>query len=253
MATGESEVAQARRIAGGLAAAAAVAGAAYLAYVAIAYQRYGRATLPGGVDRDSLLDRFMPVAEVAERHQVRVAAPAAVTLDAARHFDLQRSPVVRAIFRGRELVMRSHDPRTERPREFVAEVLALGWGILAEAPGRELVFGAVTQPWKGDVQFRAIPPDQFAAFDEPGYAKIAWTLAADPLAADASVFRTETRVATTDATSRERFRRYWAAFSPGILLIRRESLRLVKAEAERRSKDGARYEAPPRGRGDGAR
>jgi hypothetical protein len=48
------------------------------------------------------------------------------------------------------------------------------------------------------------------------------------------MFRTETRVATTDAYARERFRRYWAVFSPGILLIRRASLRLVKADAERR-------------------
>ncbi len=34
--------------------------------------------------------------------------------------------------------------------------------------------------------------------------------------------------------ARERFRRYWAMFSPGILIIRYEGLRLVKAEAERR-------------------
>ena len=47
-------------------------------------------------------------------------------------------------------------------------------------------------------------------------------------------FRTETRVHTTDARSRRLFRRYWAVFSPGILLIRRASLKLVKAEAERR-------------------
>jgi len=40
-------------------------------------------------------------------------------------------------------------------------------------------------------------------------------------------------VATTDSMARERFRRYWAVLSPGILIIRYEGLRLVKAEAER--------------------
>ena len=64
--------------------------------------------------------------------------------------------------------------------------------------------------------------------------KIVWNLAVEPLGPAESVFRTETRVATTNAYARERFRRYWAVFSPGILLIRRESLRLVKADAERR-------------------
>jgi hypothetical protein len=40
-------------------------------------------------------------------------------------------------------------------------------------------------------------------------------------------------VVTTDAQSRRRFRRYWSVVSPGILLIRHETLRLVRREAER--------------------
>lgn len=92
----------------------------------------------------------------------------------------------------------------------------------------------MTEPWRANVRFRALPPEQFAAFDEPGYAKIVWTLAAVPTGPETSVFRTETRVATTDAGSHRRFRLYWSVFSPGILLIRGRSLGLVKAEAERR-------------------
>jgi hypothetical protein len=96
------------------------------------------------------------------------------------------------------------------------------------------VVGAVTQPWEPVVRFHALPPDEFAAFDDPGYAKIVWTLAAEPLGPEESIARTETRVQTTDTMSREHFRRYWAALSPGIVLIRYEALRLVKAEAEAR-------------------
>jgi hypothetical protein len=40
---------------------------------------------------------------------------------------------------------------------------------------------------------------------------------------------------TTDPVSRERFRRYWAFLSPGILIIRYQILRLVRAEAVRSS------------------
>jgi len=78
-------------------------------------------------------------------------------------------------------------------------------------------------------------PDEFEAFREPGYVKIAWTLRADPIDATKSVFRTETRVATTDPTSRSNFRRYWALVSPGIKLIRWISLGPLKAQAERRA------------------
>jgi len=44
----------------------------------------------------------------------------------------------------------------------------------------------------------------------------------------------KTRVTTTDADARRRFRRYWSVFSPGILLIRLEALRLLRASARQR-------------------
>jgi hypothetical protein len=59
---------------------------------------------------------------------------------------------------------------------------------------------------------------------------VRWTIEVDPVGASSSMFSTETRVATTDPVSRERFRRYWALLSPGILAIRYETLRLTKAE-----------------------
>jgi hypothetical protein len=130
--------------------------------------------------------------------------------------------------------MNSTKHEDNAPRSFLQRVLALGWEVLAEDPGREIVLGAVTQPWKSDVEFQTIPPDDFADFHEPGYAKIAWTLAVEPRGTSTSVFRTETRVVTTDSNSRRRFRIYWTLASPGILLIRRMALRLVKREAERR-------------------
>ena len=55
--------------------------------------------------------------------------------------------------------------------------------------------------------FRALPPDQFAAFNEPGYVKIAWTIRADAISETESVFRTETRAIATDPDARTRFRR----------------------------------------------
>jgi hypothetical protein len=170
---------------------------------------------------------------VREHHEVRVAAPAAVTFAAARELELHRSPLIRGIFRARELFMAATAMRGRAPqRPFLDEVLSLGWRILAEEPGREIVIGAVTQPWLADVVFRGIPPEEFAAFDQAGYVKIAWTLAATPLGPRDSVFRTETRAIATDPESRARFRRYWTVVSPGIRLIRRETLRLVKREAE---------------------
>jgi hypothetical protein len=202
-------------------------------YVARTWLRYGR-TATTGADPDPLLERFLPHPEVRDVHQMGVAAPADITWAAACALDFRQSPVIRAIFRGRELLMRS-GPGAERPGNFLEQIRALGWRQLAEEPGRELVFGAVTRPWEANVVFRGVSPEAFAGFDEPDYARIAWTLRVEP-AGERSVFSTETRVDTTDADARRKFRRYWSLMSPGILLIRRESLRLVRREAERRGR-----------------
>jgi hypothetical protein len=226
-----------------IAASVGIAAATYAMYVGIAWCRYGHAVPATAAERDALLDRLLPEYEVAERHHVRVAAPANITLSAAKETDLEQSGIVRAIFRTRELMLGAKPPSVTRPKGLFAQMRSLGWGVLAEDPGREIVAGATTQPWLANVVFRALLPDQFGAFREPGYVKIVWTLRADAVGPNASVFRTETRVATTDATARRRFRWYWARFSPGIILIRYFMLWNVKREAEHRAH--VRSSGPP--------
>ena len=136
--------------------------------------------------------------------------------------------------------MRSQPAHDQKAGGFLSQMQSIGWGVLAEVPGREIVMGAATQPWMADVVFRPLPPGEFAAFHEPGYVKIVWTLRADPVGADESIFRTETRVTTTDTAARAKFRRYWSFASPGIVLIRWASLGPLKAEAERRSRAARR-------------
>lgn len=223
--------------------AAALLGIGYAATTWLRYGAKDRVARRG--PRDRLLDAFMPDYDVAERHATLVAAPADDTFAAARAMDLDRSAVVRAIFRARELLMGGGHAAPLAGNSLLEKVQRIGWGVLAEEPGRALVLGAATRPWEANVRFRALPPDEFRAFAEPGYVKIVWTLAAESRGPARSVFRTETRVATTDAEARRRFRRYWTMVSPGIHLIRRVSLRLVKAEAERRQLE---RELPRRGR-----
>lgn len=222
-------------------AGAALAGGVYAAYVAATWLRYGHPAPPKR-ESDSLLDRFMPAYEVGDWHEIAVGAPADVTLTAASEVELTEAPLARAMFKGREWIMRSRPDERPRPRGLVAEVQALGWGVLAHVPGRELVVGAVTRPWEPNVVFRALPPDDFLTFAEPGYTKIAWTLRADAVSPSRSIFSTETRAATTDPHARAKFRLYWSCLSPGIRLIRVAMLRAVKREAETRARRAVAHE-----------
>jgi hypothetical protein len=221
-----------------MASVLSLAAGAYAGYAGVTWLRYGRPAHARSRDLDPLLDRFMPVYDIVERHHIGVAAPADVTFAAACEIDMQRSPIIRAIFRAREVILGSEPDTAARPHGLLAWSKSLGWGVLAETPDREIVMGAVTQPWKANVLFRPLSPDAFTTFNEPGFVKIAWTLRADATGSTESVFRTETRAVATDVMARTRFRRYWSLLSPGIIVIRRMMLQPLKAEAERR---GARF------------
>ena len=153
-------------------------------------------------------------------------------------------PVLQTIFKAREVLLGGEPDTAARPRGLLALTKSIGWGVLAEVPGREVVMGAVTQPWCANVVFRPLPPDEFVAFDEPDHVKIVWTLRADAVGTNASVFRRETRAVATDATARVKFRWYWSFLSPGIILIRWASLGPLKHEAERRAR-GVQFRETP--------
>ena len=209
-------------------------GTAYLAYVGATWLRYGHPRRAAFAERDELLDRFMPVYDVVERHHIAVDAPAAVTLDVARTLALDTIPLARAIFGARECLLNGAPHRQGLRAGLIDRMRGLGWGVLAEEPGAEIVMGAVTRPWEPNPTFQAVDSEEFAQFSPPASVKIAWTLRADPVAPGASIFRTETRALATDDDARARFRPYWAFLSPGIALIRRATLCPIKRAAERR-------------------
>jgi hypothetical protein len=183
---------------------------------------------------DHLLDELIPNPEVAEHHQIEINAPADVVMAAARELELLKSPVIRAILRARELALGGEPDGRGHPAALIDQMQSIGWVILAERPGREMVLGAVTQPWQAAPIFRSVPAGEFRDFAEPGYVKIAWTLRADPISEARSTFRTETRVATTDAAARRRFRSYWSFVAPGVKVIRMAMLGPLRRAAEAR-------------------
>ena len=217
------------------AAATVIAAAGYVAAVAGAWWRYGFPRPSRHKERDEVLDQFMPVYDVVERHQIFVEAPAATVLAAAKEQDLMHSPLIRAIFKARDLALGATPDTSVRPRGLLEVTQSLGWGVLADYPEREVVVGAVTRPWEANVVFRSLPPDEFVAYSEPDNVKIVWMLRAKPVGANESIFLTETRAIATDPAARRKFRRYWAFASPGIAAIRWLSLLPLKREAERRA------------------
>jgi len=180
-----------------------------------------------------LLDPFIARPDIRERHQITIRAPAGIVLEVARNLDTQSLPMIHAIFWLRANVLGAKMHPARGPVGLIAEMLGIGWGRLAEASNHFFVAGAVCQPWQADVAFSPIPPDEFAAFAEPGLVKIAWTLEVQMLGPALTRFATETRAVATDNEARVKFRRYWRMFGMGVLVIRRLLLTAVRHEAER--------------------
>jgi len=212
----------------------------YAAVVAHAWLRYGHIPSTDAIGADPLLDRFMPVYDVVERHRIRVRARPEITLLTAYGLNLQDSRIVRGLFQLRAWLLGGLPQREPARVGLISQMTALGWVVLAEVPDKEIVMGAVTQPWQAHPVFRAIAPGEFASFSDPAFVKIAWTLRAERSGAAASVFLTETRALATDASARRHFRWYWARFSIGVRVIRWLMLWPVKSAAERRARQVAR-------------
>ena len=187
-----------------------------------------------------LIDQFLPRYDFAVVHAQVFGVPPGACLRAARNLDLLRHPAIRALLGLRALPGRAASRLTGRrgggdggPAAMfrVEDMTRYGWDLLGENPG-EIVLGQIGRPWKaaGAAAGPAAGPAGFAAYDEPGYAKVALSLRVDPRGTTSSILTMETRVALTDAASLRRFRRYWLVIGPFSSLIRRVALRLLDTD-----------------------
>ena len=79
----------------------------------------------------------------------------------------------------------------ERPRTFrLDDIVRYDWVLLREEPNVEIVFGQISRPWKPVAASNGRPPvapAAFAAFDQLGFAKIAFNIRVEPYGASSSI------------------------------------------------------------------
>lgn len=180
-----------------------------------------------------LIDDFMPDAQFAERHAVRVAAPPERAWQAVRALDLRGSPLVRTLFALRSLpgLFAGRQASGRALGTTMEGLLRSGFVLLAEQAPREIVLGLAGRFWTPTGGLVRIQPGEFRGFDRPGMALGAWNFTILPTDGG-SLVATETRVRCTDAAALRSFRRYWRVVRPFSGLIRLEGLRAVRRAAE---------------------
>jgi hypothetical protein len=191
----------------------------------------------------TVLDRIVPAFQASERHSTTIAATPDQVWAALSQVTMGELGLFRLLMGVRVLpgrLVRSPRARFDAEESLLGWAVRFGFTILGEDAPRELVLGAIGQPWRlgGGRSAAVAGGDDFAAFDQPGYAKMAANFRLAPIADGGTIpLSTETRVACTDPASARRFARYWWLIRPASGAIRRSWLAAIKRRAER-SADG---------------
>ena len=187
----------------------------------------------------TVLDRLVPSFQAVECHSTTIAASPNQVWAALSQVTVGELRVFRVLMGVRVLpgrLARSPRARFDADEPLLGWAVRFGFSILGEDVGRELVVGAIGQPWRlaGGRGMAVAGGQDFAAFDQPGYAKMAANFRLDLIAGGrATRLSTETRVACTDPSSARRFGRYWRLIRPASGVIRRSWLMAIKRRAER--------------------
>ena len=192
------------------------------------------------------LDDVIPAWQFGERHGIRIRADPALVEQAARAVTAREIRLFRLLtwIRNPRLpgsAQRAHilAPPVDQPILDVA--LGSGFMMLAEEPGREIVFGTLVVvpkevrelPAEERQRLRqAFTPAAFRALSKPGYAKAAMNFRLYDEGGGWTRVVTETRIFATDDHAHRRFAAYWRTIYPGSALIRRMWLRAIRARAE---------------------
>jgi len=189
-----------------------------------------------------LLDRHLAIYDVVITEHLVVDAGIDDTYRAAKDLDFLtvRSPLLTASMfaRGLPARLRGHSPEVPPKLRLAGDSLALpGWLLLGEVPGREVAFGAIGKFWKADIEWRDVPLDQFATFDEPGWGKIACHFLVRSDGPDRAVLTYECRTGTTDLEARRTMARYWWLIRPFVGHIMRATLRTISASTKEAGHD----------------
>jgi hypothetical protein len=173
----------------------------------------------------------MPRYDVADRHEILIAAPPARAYRCARDLDIGRLPLSRALFALRGIPhLLTGSVRPSR-RMTLDDMVAAGFVVLGERVSEEIVFGVVGRFWRPASGIVRVSASEFASYAEPGHARAAMAFRVDR-ARSGCRLRTETRVDCLDDAAWWRFRLYWAVVGPFSALIRRELLRAIRRDAE---------------------
>lgn len=171
---------------------------------------------------------YLPAADASNRYSTVIHGTPEEVFSALTSLDIGDSLAIRTLLRLRGL---SGNMRTLRGIE------ETGFIPLARIENSMIIMGIVGKFWTPKGHLQRVSPGEFAAWNEPGWARAVWGFVIEADSADRTILSTETHVLCHGTTARRLFKLYWRLVGPFSGVIRKEILRLVRTrvEADRRA------------------
>lgn len=120
-------------------------------------------------------------------------------------------------------------PFARQPKRLL-DVVAPGtrWMLLADEPGRGVACGSL---WTPPFGMARRPAAEFVHLTDPGFAKVGWSLTAEPFGAGHTILVAEMRVQATDPATARRFAMAWSVLAPFAALAQSHVLRAIARHA----------------------
>jgi len=196
---------------------------------------------------EMLIDRYLPTFDATQIEHIVIDADLETAWAALRDLDLLRvhTPLLDAAMfaRGVPIKVASWFGPTSTPAALPAQlrltgdsVEMQGWLPLGQLAGREIALGAIGRFWRPNIEWydvTTMTPEQFAAFDSPGWGRIAANFSLRPYGKHRTLASYEARTAVIGSDAARRFTRYWWMVRPFVGHIMRATLDTLRKTAER--------------------
>lgn len=166
----------------------------------------------------------MPRFDVEAKHETLVNAPATDVYRVLKTTNFNGSFIIRTL-----LWLRSAGRASKRL--CLQQFWEGDFLLIEDRPNQEIILGLVGRFWIPRPDLIRIPPADFVNYSNPRYGKIGFNFAITPEGSQ-TLLTTQTRILCTSPQTRRLFRLYWTLVGPFSGLIRKEMLRLIKADAE---------------------
>jgi hypothetical protein len=175
-----------------------------------------------------MLDELIPTPRLIELDRIDLAAPPERVWALVRHGNLARSPLIHSLFALRALpghLAGHREQHSLRIDDLRSSLERPGFQLLLEHAPHFFAVGAIGKVWRGDIPFTHVRGvEEYAAFSEPDFIKVAWSIRLAPLGNQDTRLELEVRVDATDDGAWSKFERYFRLVGPGSHFIRRTLL-----------------------------